>query len=305
MNETTPKPFKGGFSVSYNTLCSLNISPIFPSKMLWGLVFPVQLPGFRVPDVGYQPLAPPGEAPVWWDPSLLCWHSWRWDFLQDCIFASLTHLKLIPYFFIVMSSLSNFQVNFKGKWSICSCKFGLLMGRGEFRIFLHCHLGLCLLPNSLLFLILPVVEDVPRPVSVSKGRISASIYIQADCKPDLQAFVFNKCKYIQCCGTESVSLTGYQSQTIWRYPWAAVTKNEGSRWVYKLLSGRYQWAIVMQRVSANMASPGLHSLRTLLYQPWNLPLRLVLWHAAKIVPQNSAFPPRSQERFTVSPQMCV
>lgn len=46
---------------------------------------------------------------------------------------------------------------------------------------------------------------MPRTVSVPTGRISVSIYTQADWRPDSQATAFKIYKHQQCCGTSSVS----------------------------------------------------------------------------------------------------
>lgn len=53
-NKTICEAFKRGISISCNTLEPPDISPIgFPSQTFWGLIFPVQIPGSRVPDVGF------------------------------------------------------------------------------------------------------------------------------------------------------------------------------------------------------------------------------------------------------------
>ena len=53
-----------GISISYSTLGLLDVCPVgFPSSIHCGLIFPVQIPGARMPSVGHQPLTPP-EVPV-------------------------------------------------------------------------------------------------------------------------------------------------------------------------------------------------------------------------------------------------
>lgn len=68
-------------------------------------------------------------------------------FLPDLVFAFPTHLDVVLLFFIVESSSSSFQIFVRGKWSICSCVFGVSMGRGGFRFFLSHHLGLYTTPG--------------------------------------------------------------------------------------------------------------------------------------------------------------
>lgn len=64
-NWTACKHSNRGISVSYRTLEPPDISSVgFPSQTFKGLLFPVQVPEVRVPDVEHQPFTPSGEAPV-------------------------------------------------------------------------------------------------------------------------------------------------------------------------------------------------------------------------------------------------
>lgn len=90
------------------------------------------------------------------------------------------------------------------------------------------------------------------------------------------------CKYIQTCGTLSISLTVHQSQVMQRCPLGSSCKNHGCRWVYKLFHRWYQWAGARQRDSAEMACTA-HISWEQLHRPLNvcqmcsLSLRLKLW----------------------------
>ena len=50
---------------------------------------------------------------------------WSKVFWQDHVSASPTHLDVDILYFVVESSLSRFQIFFRGKWCICSCKLGM------------------------------------------------------------------------------------------------------------------------------------------------------------------------------------
>ena len=68
---------------------------------------------------------------------------------------------------------------------------------------------------------------------------------------------------------------------IWSCPLGKSHKNWGSRWVYKLLSRRYQCTVVRQRESTRMTSPAYVSWEPLrrpldVCQTWSLSLRLKL-----------------------------
>ena len=113
------------FSDCYFLVGLMGTSPIgFQSYMFEGLIFQVQVLKVGVPEVRFKPFTPRGEA---YGLSLFL-----------CGF-SLIH----P---MCRNHLASFWVFFRGNFSICSCRFGVFMGGGEFRIFLCCHLELE--PNS-------------------------------------------------------------------------------------------------------------------------------------------------------------
>lgn len=68
-------------------------------------------------------------------------------FMRRCPFLS-SHLDVTLLSFAVESSSSSFQIFFRGKWPIRSCKFGVFTGGGEFRIFLL-HLFSCYVKRTL------------------------------------------------------------------------------------------------------------------------------------------------------------
>lgn len=81
---------------------------------------------------------------------------WGWGFFAKTVSLPLLHLSM--WFFcseLWRSCSPSFQVFFRGKWSICNCSFGVSLGGGEFRIFLHCHLGS--LPHMIFLFILVYV----------------------------------------------------------------------------------------------------------------------------------------------------
>lgn len=107
----------------------------------WGRLFQVQVLKIRVPDVGFKPFAPQGEAPGfvfphdggWWPqvefimslyPSLSC--LLRWGPLSSSPCVSLSKLLVVP------------PTPPRGSWSMCSCKFDVCVGGGEVRIRLPC-----------------------------------------------------------------------------------------------------------------------------------------------------------------------
>ena len=88
----------------------------------------------------------------------------------------------------------------------------------------------------------PVVEDMPEPTNVPKGRISISTEAQPDWNPDPQAEAFKECKCVQSYRATSISPSGHQWQVFWRCPLDSRHTTWGTRQEYKLISGRYPWA---------------------------------------------------------------
>lgn len=148
MNETACEPSKGEISVSYNTCHPWTSAPWFFQVRHsggWSFQGRSQGPGYLTS--GTKPLALPGEATIWGDVSLLCV-----TMPEMGLFARPMSLPLLPSgcnlsILCVESSTSSFHIFFKGIRSICSCRLNVATGRGEFRIFLCCHLG----PSSCLY----------------------------------------------------------------------------------------------------------------------------------------------------------
>lgn len=64
MSEFSRMFFESGVMVSYSPLALPDISSAgFQSQMLWGLVFTMQVPWAREPDVGFGPLTAKGGPP--------------------------------------------------------------------------------------------------------------------------------------------------------------------------------------------------------------------------------------------------
>lgn len=95
----------------------------------------------RVPDVGFKPFVPQGEAQSCEFPSeyrLLHWGLGLW---QDCVSASqLVHCRFFLTHLMYRSCLTRFWVAFRGNCSICSCRSSVSMEEEEFRILLCHHL---------------------------------------------------------------------------------------------------------------------------------------------------------------------
>lgn len=80
----------------------------------------------------FKLLTPDGEA--------LDFECWRWGFQKGCISVLPTHLRVgcLPH----IMGPSAFVFVFRGNCSVCSCRSGISMGGGEFRIFQSLHLEL-------------------------------------------------------------------------------------------------------------------------------------------------------------------
>lgn len=98
--------------------------------------------GARVSDVELESPTPQGKDPY------LCDSSQLWIAEIGCGFSlgETVSLPLRPISVLSFKPLvwrpcsSSFQVFFQGNYSICSCKFMVFVGGGEFRVFLGHHL---------------------------------------------------------------------------------------------------------------------------------------------------------------------
>ena len=95
-----------------------------------GSSFWYRFQGTWVPDVGCQLFSHPGEAPIWWDPSLLCESHQGWRFWQERLSASPTPVSVVLLAFIVKQIFTSSQVLFRGNWLTGSCIFVVLTGVG-------------------------------------------------------------------------------------------------------------------------------------------------------------------------------
>ena len=139
MRETVHKAFKRGISVSYSTLSPLDVG--FLSQTFWGLVSLVQIPGVRMPDIEHQSLAPPPprETPDWWEPSLLPCRGEVCFFFFSSLFLCISYLSRCDLFILFWEkAVYLFFRSFSEGNGLCSCRFGVYVGGGEFTIFL-CH----------------------------------------------------------------------------------------------------------------------------------------------------------------------
>lgn len=126
-------------------------------------------------------------------------------------------------------------------------------------------------PGPNLFLLGPSCRVCAKNCQYSKGRY-LSTYFQANWKQDLQAETSKVWNYILSIyiyivpWDDNCKICWPPDQKIWRYPLGDNYKNRSSGWVYKLLSGGYQWAVVRPwgrrgEGHTNKVSLCLHSLR--------------------------------------------
>ena len=135
------EPFKSRISVLYSTLNLLNISPIvYQSQMFWGLSFSAGPKGWGAWSGAWTPCFS-GRRSVFVRPLPIVGHSTKCGFLGENTSLPL-HPVLMWSFYpsLLKSYLASFQAFFRGNYSMCSGKFGVSMGGGEFRLFLCCHL---------------------------------------------------------------------------------------------------------------------------------------------------------------------
>lgn len=62
--------------------------------MFWELISQIQVQNAVVPDVGFKPFAPQGEAPGFEFPSDCGSSGQGWSLQQDCVSASPTHFDM-------------------------------------------------------------------------------------------------------------------------------------------------------------------------------------------------------------------
>lgn len=138
-------PFKSRVFVSYSSPAIPDLSPTdYQSQVLWGLIFPVQIPRQRVPDMELEPLTSQGGPWCLWYPSPLWVTTPTFGFQPDCVTAPPAFLNVAfsLYLWLRKSCSTSLQVILWESCSICACGLGMSMGGGELRIFLLCDLPL-------------------------------------------------------------------------------------------------------------------------------------------------------------------
>lgn len=134
------KPFEKRISVSYSPLGPLGINPVnFLSQTFWGLISLVQVLRVGVSGVGHKLTVPPGET-LNYDipPPFVGYHAGVHVLarLHLCLsYLSQCGLFILCYGVAVKLVFRSFS---KNPCAMCSCGFGVSIGRGEFRVFL-CH----------------------------------------------------------------------------------------------------------------------------------------------------------------------
>lgn len=132
-----------GFSVFYSSLVFLDLTPIgFQNPTIWGLLFPVldRGPGCLMP--GTIPSLLEEEFCIFWIPPV-CRLQWclRWG-LGKTVFLPPLSISMCLFYLLLWRCSPNSQAFFRVNYSICSSKFVVSMGGGEFRAFRYCHLEL-------------------------------------------------------------------------------------------------------------------------------------------------------------------
>lgn len=99
----------------------------------------------RVPDVGFKPFCPQGEGPGFeFLPHCGSLHQ-GWSLFLNCVLASLTLFNVGFLSFAECVEVTQLVFRFfafffpRGTSSICSCRYSVSVGGGEFRIFLRHH----------------------------------------------------------------------------------------------------------------------------------------------------------------------
>lgn len=132
-------------SVPYSPLVLLNMSlVVFQSQTFWRLSLHSD-PKVWHSDVRHEPLGTQGEDLDLWDPSRLWVATWGWEWWYlERLCLCLSYPPWCDPFIICCEGAVQlvFRSFFRGNCSICSCIFGVFMGRGEFRCFMY-HLGPC------------------------------------------------------------------------------------------------------------------------------------------------------------------
>lgn len=142
LDESVHDLIKSRFFIPYRSMIFLDVFPIgFQSWVFWGFVPPVQDLRVGVPNVEFKS-------------SLLKENNYTFEILSNCGLPCLMYGFSLAWPYLCFSylswcftftlccgdSLSSFQVPLRENYSICSCAFVLLLGGGEFRIFLQHHL---------------------------------------------------------------------------------------------------------------------------------------------------------------------
>lgn len=137
------QPFKSQVSVSFRPSGMLDVSPLVFKADFLGALLSGAGPTLGVFDESPETLAPQIYAPFLWNRSCLWVAAQRVGFWQDYVSVTSTHLHVafLPRFW--RSCSPSYQVYFRKKnCCICSYRFGVSMGGGDFRVFLLCHLEL-------------------------------------------------------------------------------------------------------------------------------------------------------------------
>lgn len=119
---------------------SRHIPHCIQSQMFWRFAS-TEVPSVEVPNVGHQPLISQVNAPDFWVPYQSCITTLGMRLLARQYLCLSCLSWCGPYSLSWRSCSASFQNFFRGKWSICSCRFSKCMGRSELSIFLYCYLG--------------------------------------------------------------------------------------------------------------------------------------------------------------------
>ena len=104
LGEAVHEPFKNEVFVACSSVVSLGLFSIgFQSRVIWGLISPVQDLGAGVPDVELESLTPQGKAPPLWGPSQWC--SWGVVFPGEPISLSLPRVSMLSFYLFSRGSV--------------------------------------------------------------------------------------------------------------------------------------------------------------------------------------------------------
>lgn len=103
----------------------------------------------------------------------------------------------------------------------------------------------------------PVIQAIPRPVSVPKERISVSTQIRLMRSPKFRQLLL---RYVNVyTRTTNVCPSGNQTWVTWKCLLSSCHNDQGTRWVCELLFRRYWLLGMRQSECAKMESTGLRS----------------------------------------------